>query len=388
MNEYKVCGSGGVYIHVPYCRKRCIYCDFYSAGVVQADWRRLVDAFLTEFDMRKEECPEKTDTLYIGGGTPSLLPAKEFERLSTGLRQRLGDSDIKEFTIEVNPEDVTVDSIALWQAYGVNRISVGVQSFDNRLLHTVGRLHDGETARRALRLLSSRCPNVSGDLIFGLPGQNVEGFCRDVREMLDMGVKHLSAYSLMYEERTALTQLRNDGRLREADEMDSVEMFSLLCRLTEAYGLKRYELSNYALPGYESQHNSLYWYGKPYLGLGPSAHSYDGKRTRRWNAGDIRMYLRTYTTSEPSPDLQDKLITREILTDEELREEEIMTRLRTTSGLDCYAYKLHWGEQAWKKLRYKVSRHVEAGNLCFKGNMLSLTERGVMISDEVIVDLF
>lgn len=388
MNEDKVCGSGGVYVHVPYCRKRCIYCDFYSAGVIQADWIRLTDALLIELDVRREEWPERVETLYIGGGTPSLLPAREFERLSRGLLERLGGAAIKEFTIEVNPEDVTVESVAVWKANGVNRVSVGIQSLDDRLLHKIGRCHDAETARRALKLLKSEYNNVSGDIIFGLPGQSIRSFESDVREILDMGVAHLSAYSLMYEERTALTQLRDMGRVNEADEMDSIEMFRLLCCLSSDYGLRRYELSNYAVPGYESRHNRLYWSGLPYLGLGPSAHSYDGKRTRCWNAGDIRGYLRAFTTAGLSTDLRNTLVSREILTDEELREEQIMTRLRTIDGLDCHDYRLRWGEQAWKKLKYKMLRHIGAGNLCLKGDRLSLTEKGVMISDEVIVDLF
>ncbi|MDE6668226.1 MAG: radical SAM family heme chaperone HemW [Muribaculaceae bacterium] len=388
MNKDRVYSSGGVYVHVPYCRKRCIYCDFYSAGVVQADWHRLVDALLTELDVRKAEWPDTIETLYIGGGTPSLIPVREFERLSTSLHERLINSTIKEFTIEVNPEDVNVESVAVWKANGVNRVSIGIQSFDDRLLRIVGRLHGAETARHALKLLRSEYDNVSGDIIFGLPGQSIRGFERDIREILDMGVTHLSAYSLMYEERTALTRLRDMGRVNETDEADSIEMFSLIGRLTEAYGLRRYELSNYAVPGYESRHNNLYWSGKPYLGLGPSAHSYDGKRTRCWNAGDIRRYLQTFTTVNPSLDLQNMLVTREILTDEELREEQIMTRLRTIAGLDCRAYRLQWGEQAWKKLKYNMARHIESGNLCLKEDMLSLTEKGVMISDEVIVDLF
>lgn len=379
---------GGLYVHIPYCRKRCIYCDFYSAGAIQADWHRLADSLLTELKVRIGERPAIIETIYIGGGTPSLLPSQEFERLITGLHKCAGGDGIKEFTIEVNPEDVTADSVAMWKSNGVNRVSVGIQSFDDHLLRIAGRLHDSVTSRRALKLLKSVFDNVSGDLIFGLPGQSVESFGSDVREMLDMGVPHLSAYSLMYEERTALTKLRDTGRLNEADETDSVEMFRILCCLTQSYGLKRYELSNYALPGYESCHNSLYWSGKPYIGLGPSAHSYDGIRTRCWNDADIRKYFQVYGYGEPSADLKTELTTCEILTDEELREEQIMTRLRTAEGLNCQDYRTRWGEKAIKELESKAVRHIESGNLYRRGDMLSLTERGVMISDEVIVDLF
>ncbi|MDE5924294.1 MAG: radical SAM family heme chaperone HemW, partial [Muribaculaceae bacterium] len=282
---------------MPYCRRKCIYCDFFSGGASIADWRRYVDAAVAELSVRRDELPGVVESIYFGGGTPSLIPTPEWRRLIEGVVAVIGSDSISEcceITLEANPEDVGPATVGEWIAGGVNRVSLGVQSFNDTLLKRVGRHHSGDEAAAALLLLKESIDNVSADLIFGLPGQTEAQLAEDVDRLISLAPSHVSLYSLMYEEGTALTALRDAGRIGEIDDEAAARMFRLISDRLRAAGYSRYEISNYSLPGYESRHNSGYWWGRPYLGIGPGAHSYDGDRIRRWNPRDIRGWLDTY----------------------------------------------------------------------------------------------
>lgn len=379
--------SPGLYVHVPYCRRRCLYCDFYSAGSRIADWPRLRASLLEELDERKHEMATAPGTLYIGGGTPSMMPSDEFAKLIGGIGKRCDLSGVEEFTLEVNPDDVEICKVEEWRACGVNRVSLGVQAFDDKLLKSLGRLHDAASARRALQLLAGRFPEISVDLIFGLPGQSLAGWKSDINEALAFdGVTHLSAYSLMYEERTALTVLRDSGRIKEADEGGSVEMYEQLIEEAARYGFVRYELSNYSKPEHESRHNSSYWKGAPYLGLGPSAHSYDGERVRRANRADVAEYLRRFG-SRTDIKSRDAFYEEEILSEDELREEMVLTRLRLREGMDMEIFRSRFGSSAAEELLRNAYRHKKFGNLKIGDGRVALTDKGVMVADSVIADL-
>ncbi|MDE7495911.1 MAG: radical SAM family heme chaperone HemW, partial [Muribaculaceae bacterium] len=316
MNRNKKCG---LYLHIPFCHRKCLYCDFFSAGDKIADWDAYIKAILSEASVRREELPSSPSTLYIGGGTPSLIPTEHFLRLMQGLKEFFPGLSPDEFTIEANPDDIDEERINVWKAGGVNRVSLGVQSFNNDELKAVGRLHSATQAEDAILLLKEHFSNVSTDLIFGLPGQTIESWQKTVEKMIDLCPAHISAYSLMYEHGTPLTALRETGRLKATPEEDSERMFEFLTEKLRGAGYERYEISNYARPEMYSRHNTSYWKGIPYLGLGPSAHSYDGEKARRWNVPDLKGYIGHYATK----DVETPIYKEEILTEEELREEYI-----------------------------------------------------------------
>ncbi len=381
-----------VYVHIPFCRRKCIYCDFFSVGERLADWPGLVDSLLREARIRADSfgshTPGVPSSLYIGGGTPSLMPVEELLRLSAGLSELFPDGPV-EFTVEVNPDDVSEEKVAAWCAAGVNRVSMGVQSLMDTELKAICRRHTAVDAVKAYGLLRRSFRNISLDLIFGLPGQTSDSLRRTVDGFLDMAPEHISAYSLMYEERTALTRMRDRGTIGETAETDSVEMFAMVSDMLAGAGYEQYEISNYAREGFRSIHNSSYWKGLPYIGLGPGAHSYDGLRTRRANLPDLAAWRGGDETDFP--------FSEETLTDDELREEYIMTRLRTREGIPLDEFGRKFGSVERDRLLRKAGRFMEGTvrrnpqpllTLCDDGKFLSLTRAGIMVSDEVISSLF
>ena len=373
----------GIYVHIPFCRKRCIYCDFYTEGVVRANWPRMVDALLVELRERMGDFHKaRRFTIYIGGGTPSLMPTDEMERLVVGVRSMLPDAaEVTECTIEVNPEDVTEQKSRAWHEMGFNRVSMGVQTLNDDELHMIGRGHSAVQAEEAFEMLRPYFKNISLDLIFGLPGSRMANLEETVARFMALRPEHISAYSLMYEEKTALTHLRNQGRVEEYPEEGSVEMFRRLSAMLAEAGYARYEISNYALPGFESRHNSAYWRGVPYIGIGPSAHSYDGGSVRRWNVASVAKYIDGIESGKPDYE-------EEHLTITEQREERIMTALRTAAGINLDEFASMFGDEEKEKLLRDARSNIRGGSLELHEGCLRLTEKGVMISDDVISDLF
>lgn len=366
-----------LYVHIPVCRRKCIYCDFYSVGESAVSWKLLTDALIAELSARAVVADaDYPSTIYIGGGTPSLMPADEFARLAEAARSYV--PDFSEFTIEVNPDDVTPERARFWRDCGVNRVSMGVQSLCDTELRVIGRRHTAAQAVAAAETLRKRFDNLSLDLMFGLPGQTLNSFRDSVKGVVALQPDHISAYSLMYEERTAITALRDCGRVEEADEDLSVEMYRMLHALLADAGYEQYELSNYARTGRRSLHNGMYWRGLPYIGIGPAAHSYDGRRTRRANLPDIRRYV-----ADPLAAFEE-----EHLSDDELREEMIMTRLRMREGIDLSEFSHRFGDRAKSELLAAAADSVAAGHLRLSDTGLSLTESGIMISDDIIASLF
>lgn len=372
----------GIYIHIPFCRRKCLYCDFYSIGARNAPWNTLVDSLLAEAYSRAVELARPPRTLYIGGGTPSLMPADQFRRLVSGLRAIFDCTRLEEFTVEVNPEDVDTGLVDRMAEAGVSRASMGIQSFSDSELRAIGRRHTAARAIEAYGLLR-KLGNVSIDLIFGLPDQDIDRWQDNVAEALRLHPEHISAYSLMWEPGTPLELLRRQGRRSEVPEELSAEMFATLSVMLRAAGYEQYEISNYALPGYRSRHNSSYWQGLPYLGLGPGAHSYDGVRTRRANPADILRYTRHFTAISANPYYEE-----EVLTDDELREEYLLTRLRTREGFPISEFLARFGRQPLQNLLTAAQPHADAGHLRLDSDRIALTKDGIMVSDTIISDLF
>ncbi len=372
----------GVYVHIPFCASRCSYCDFFSTLRLDEVGHDYVEALIAEARLRKAELNGKpVKTLYMGGGTPSQLPLPLLARLIDGLKATLDLNAVEEFTLEANPDDVTPEWCAAVRALGVNRVSMGVQSFQDAVLRLVGRRH---TARQAIDAVASLrhagIDNISIDLIYGLPGQTLETWAESVRQAVDLRPQHISAYGLTYEPGTRLWQQRECGEVVEASEDQYLDMYRILVGMLQVAGYEHYEISNFALPGYRSRHNSSYWNETPYLGLGAAAHSYDGTM-RRSNPADLCGYIRRITSGQPACQVED-------LAWWERYDERVMLGLRTADGVDAHRLRSDFGDKAWAHFVSEARRHIDAGNMiCTDDGRYILTSEGIVLSDSVMRDL-
>lgn len=372
----------GVYVHIPFCASRCSYCDFFSTLKMAEAGAPYVEAMIAEARLRHGELRgEPVKTLYLGGGTPSQLPLPLLERLVKGLRETMDLTGVEEFTVEANPDDVTPEWSAAVAALDVNRVSMGVQSFEDEILRLIGRRHSARQAVDAVDTLrAAGISNISIDLIYGLPGQTVDSWTESVEQAIALLPQHISAYGLTYEEGTRLWHQRERGEVLEVPEEQCLEMYRILVDKLQAAGYEHYEISNFALPDYHSRHNSSYWDNTPYLGLGAAAHSYDGK-LRRYNPHDLKEYTEKVLAGEPAYE-------QEELAEWERYDERVMLGLRTSQGVDIDWLQQVFGDEAWKHFTSEAQRHIKAGNLRVEGgNRYILTRDGIMVSDSVIRDL-
>lgn len=367
-----------LYIHIPFCKSRCIYCDFYSTTALPQR-QQYVDALCEEIAQRAHGL--RARTIYIGGGTPSQLTEGQLCQIFDSIALHCIVEEGAEVTIEANPDDVTEQFAALLSRLPVNRVSMGVQTFDDERLHFLSRRHCAGQAREAVaRLRSAGISNISIDLMFGFPGETLEQWQSDISEALKLKVPHLSAYSLMYEEGTRLTQMRDSGVVEELPDTLTSAMYSCLCdRLAEA-GYEHYEISNFAMPGYRSRHNSSYWDATPYVGVGAAAHSYDGASLRSFNTPSLYEYLRQASSGAFCPE-------EEHLTEGQLYDERVMTRLRTAEGLDMEALRRDFGASVHDYCLRMARPHLQRGLLRLSEGRLSLTRDGLFVSDDVMSDL-
>ena len=399
----------GIYIHVPFCQSRCAYCDFYSTTLL-AHREAYVEAVCRELQHRQSELKgEPVKTLYFGGGTPSTLSIEELRRIlkaSPLPLSRRGDSDLSEglniseanwknppftvtppceglgeVTLEANPDDLTEEYVQGLRTLPINRVSLGIQSFHDRTLRLVGRRHTAQEAIDAVRRLQQAgITNISIDLIYGLPGESLDDWAYSLDQAIALGVKHISAYHLTYEEGTRLWRLQEQGLVTPIDEEQSVRSFELLREKLLAAGYKHYEISNFALPGFHSRHNSSYWQGTPYLGIGPGAHSYDGL-DRRWNLSSLTDYIAT-------PHGEDVPHEVEHLTTDERYDERIITELRTAQGINLTGLKADFGDTYHTHCLRCAAPYIERGQLIHTAdNHLHLTPDSILISDAVMRDL-
>lgn len=371
-----------LYIHIPFCKRKCLYCDFYSCGVKIVNPDEYVEVLLKEMRVRNGELNKPLETLYIGGGTPSLLSASLIYKILNEADKIFGIKPDAEITMEVNPDDLSDIYCKELKGIGINRVSAGIQSLNDAELKKVGRRHNSTGAKRAMELLSKVFDNCSFDIIYGLPLQTLDTWLNTLTEVLKFRPKHLSAYSLMYEEGTPLIRLKETGQILEAPDDMIIEFFDTLVNLTEQMGYSHYEISNFALPGFESRHNSSYWQSKPYLGLGPSAHSYDGDLVRRWNPADLKKYMNWEWESG------ENFYEKEILNPTEKHEEYLLTRLRTREGINIEEYKKMFGKEMYFNLLKKVKSYNDPDALCISNNNISISRKGILTSDAIIVSLF
>lgn len=370
----------GLYIHVPFCQKRCLYCDFYS-NTNMSYKESYLKALLQEMELRKDYIEgEILETIYLGGGTPSQLSIKDLSEIFDAIYKNYSVASDMEITMEANPDDMSAEYVSSLRSLPVNRISMGVQSFAQEDLTFLNRRHDREEAIQAVRYCKENgFNNISLDLIYGLPGQTPEKWKRNLDEIISLDIPHISAYHLIYEEGTALYKLWEAGKIKQIDEDVSLDLFMILIDRLRSEGYEHYEISNFALPGKYSRHNSSYWLGKKYLGLGPSAHSYDGKE-REWNVASLPDWIKGI--KERKPDVE-----REILDLDTRYNDYIVTRLRTMWGIDLDEVLLLYGKE---KLNYclKISeRYIKDKLLIQKDRKLTLSKDGIFISDGIMSDM-
>lgn len=367
----------GLYVHIPFCRSKCAYCDFYSLAARSLDATAYVDAVLTEFKARRGDYPGPFATVYIGGGTPSVLPDRELGRLVTALAAEAADD--AEITVEINPDDMTPALAATLRASGVNRVSMGVQSLIDSELAAISRRHDAKGAVAAIAMLrKAGIDNISCDLMFGLPGQTPESFAMSIRRLLQEHPDHISAYLLSYEPGTRLTRELEAGRIAQATEEEAERYYTQLCHALREAGYEHYEISNFAQPGCRSRHNSSYWNpAVAYLGLGPSAHSYDGRNRRRANVASVRRYL-----ADPDNASDPELC--ETLSREQLFDERLMLGLRTADGPDISTL----DSDLAKPMMRRAEPWIRSGALIQDGNVLTVAEKSWLITDSILSDLF
>ncbi len=364
----------GLYVHIPYCHAKCAYCDFYSTPKRQsAD--ALIDALCREWDLRQSELPQRPSTLYLGGGTPSILTIGQLTRLAG----HVGMGEWVEATIECNPEDVTPQWIAGIKASGFNRVSMGVQSLDDAQLRLIGRRHSAAKAVESARMLMESGLKVSLDLIYGLPTQTVESWNKSLDGVLSLHPHHLSAYLLSYEQGTRLWAMLQVGKVEEASDELASEMYALLCQRMLDHGYQHYEVSNFATDGNRAVHNSNYWNGSPYLGLGPGAHSYDGS-VRRFNPSSIAHYLDALSSGRVACEI-------DVETRLDRFNDMIITRLRTPDGISLSEVRSSWGDELVGEMMMQARPHIEAGTLARDGDRLYIPEREWLRSDAVMRDL-
>lgn len=369
-----------LYIHIPFCKSRCIYCSFFSS-VSLNNKDKYINALCREIELRHKYLnSKKLSSVYLGGGTPSLLQKDDLEQIFGQINRYFEITPQTEVTIECNPDDIDEDFLHTLRLFPFNRISMGIQTFDDEQLSFLNRRHSSQQAKESIkRLQASDFDNISADLIYSLPSQTLEQWTKDIDTLLSIGVRHISAYSLTYEEGTKLYSLLKNKKLATVSDDDSWMFFTTLRqKLTEA-GFEHYEVSNFALPEHHSRHNSGYWSGKHYLGIGTSAHSYNGT-SRSWNISNIPKYCYLIEQGEPFSE-------QEILSDTDKYNEFVFLSLRTSKGINLNRLKADFGASLADYCLRCAEKYLNRGTLKITADHLRLTEQGIFVSDGIMSDL-
>lgn len=366
----------GIYVHIPFCKSKCAYCNFFS---VVSDKGR--DAFLAALkreavQRRNYLGGEAVRTVYFGGGTPSLLKPSEIAGILEVLRLNYDIIDSPEVTLEANPDTVSKESLLDYKSMGINRLSIGIQSFFDDDLQYLSRKHDSKHAMQVLDWASEvGFQEITLDLIYGIPTLTDEKWNRNIDIFLSTGFNHLSAYALTVEEKTALGQRISKGLAAAVNEDNTIRHYEILTSRAADAGFEHYEISNFARPGHQSKHNTIYWKGEKYLGLGPSAHSFDGS-SRQWNVAGVKDYCDNYSFE------------REELTLDDLYNEYVMTSLRTNWGCDLGFVRDRFGEKYAEKFEKGVQKHILSGKMLEKDRNFILNDNGMLFADGIAAELF
>jgi len=370
-----------IYIHIPFCRQACRYCDFFfSVSLRYLD--SYVDRLVEEIIQRSATNPgTKLDTLYLGGGTPSLLTEQHLDRMVSALLRFHSFREEPEWTIECNPDDLDQKRLSYLRSIGFNRLSIGIQSFNEQDLELMRRSHSARQAAASVQAAaSSGFRNISIDLIYGIPGQSVEQWEENIEKALRLPVSHISAYHLTFEPGTVFDHWRKKGRLLPVHEEESVQQYNILRKKLLPAGFEHYELSNFGLAGYRSEHNMIYWSGKPYLGFGPSAHSYDGV-SRSWNFSSLKGYLEGIAGGRAISET-------EHLSTKEHYHDYLITSLRTRWGCDPKHLEKKFGLTYREYFETKARSYLEAGILYYTEGRIVINPERWLIADHILRELF
>lgn len=370
----------GIYIHIPFCKQACHYCDFhFSTSMKKKD--EMIMALAKEMEMRKSESEnEVVETIYFGGGTPSVLTSEEINFLIMKVYENYEVSENAEITLEANPDDLSIERIHELSNSKINRLSIGIQSFFEDDLKMMNRAHNAEEAKKSLAEAVKYFDNISVDLIYGVPGMSNEQWKQNIETALSFGIPHISSYALTVEPKTALKKLIQAGKIAEPKDEVAQEHFEILVATLQSNGFVHYELSNFGKEDYFSRNNSAYWLGKKYIGIGPSAHSYDGI-SRSWNIANNSMYLQSIEKGELPNEI-------EVLSVSDRYNEYIMTGLRTIWGVSLDKVLNDFGQRYLDYLLVQVKRFVDDGMVSVKDNVMKSTQKGKFLIDGIASDLF
>src|SRR5690606_16728785 len=369
----------GIYIHIPFCKQACHYCDFHFSTSLKKKGA-LVDALCRELVLRRDEMPGDVETIYFGGGTPSLLSSEELKQIFDTIYSLYPVSADAEVTLEANPDDLDEEKIRILAASPINRLSIGVQSFFEEDLVMMNRAHNALEARESIETAKKYFDNISIDLIYGIPGMSKERWKKNLDLALQLRVPHISSYALTVENRTALKSLIDKGKIAPVEEEAAREHYEIMIRVLEEAGFENYEFSNFGKPGYFSQNNTAYWFGKTYLGIGPSAHSFDGQ-SRMWNISNNTLYIKNIEKDQlPSE--------REELSLNDRYNEYVMTRLRTKCGILLTEVQEKFGEDHKEYLLREARSFLNNGMMKLEGDTLSISPKGKFLGDGIAAELF
>ncbi|HUH25317.1 MAG TPA: radical SAM family heme chaperone HemW [Flavobacterium sp.] len=369
----------GIYIHIPFCKQACYYCDFhFSTSLKKKD--ELISALIQEIYLRKEEINEPVETIYFGGGTPSVLSNKEIDQILEPIFSLFDVIENPEITLEANPDDLSKERIQELSKSKINRLSIGIQSFYDEDLILMNRAHNAKEALDSLKEARNYFENISIDLIYGIPNMSLERWKTNIQKALDLNIPHISTYALTVEPKTALASLIKNGKIPMPDDGIAHEHFLALVELLEKAGFVHYELSNFGKPDFFSENNSAYWLGKKYLGIGPSAHSFDGK-SRSWNIANNSLYIQSISKNELPNEV-------ETLNLQDRYNEYIMTGLRTIWGVSVSRVLNEFGETYKKYLLENAQPFIEKGQLDLENDILKTTIKGKFFCDGIASELF
>lgn len=370
----------GVYIHIPFCRKACHYCNFHFSTSMQLQ-EGFVNALLQEIDLQKNYLSQPVSTIYFGGGTPSILPSANITDIISRLEKNLIIENNAEITLEANPDDISPEKLNEWKQIGINRLSIGIQSFFQEDLAWMNRAHNAQQAFDCITLAQKAgFNNLTIDLIYSTPTLSDEGWEKNVKTAIALQIPHLSCYALTVEPKTALEKLIKQKALADVDTEKQARHFELLMQWMKEAGYEHYEISNFAKPGFRSKHNSSYWQGKSYLGLGPSAHSFNGT-SRQWNVANNALYIQSLSNGVVP-------FEAEVLTTEQQLNEYIMTSLRTMEGISLQNVKQNFGKDKYEYLIKTARPHLNHEHLTIENDYLKTTTQGKLLADGIAADLF
>ena len=369
----------GIYIHIPFCKQACYYCDFHFSTSLKRK-NEMVKALVKELEMRKKELPEKVETIYFGGGTPSLLAIDELQMLIETIHSNYEVIQDPEITLEANPDDLTSERIKSLGATKINRLSIGIQSFFDDDLEFMNRAHNTKESENCIVEAKKYFKNITIDLIYGIPNMSSKKWKENLQKAFQLGVPHISAYALTVENKTALASFVKKGKYPPIDEKLSHHHFQILVNESVKNDFIQYEISNFGKEGYFSKHNTSYWKGKHYLGIGPSAHSYNGN-SRSWNVSNNAKYIKSIQQNKPLQEI-------EYLAVNDHFNEMIMIGLRTIWGVSLNNIEQDFGTEFKENLLKNAQKHFKNKTLKHENNRLIITEKGKFFSDGIASDLF